>query len=79
MKNNVIDLVGWYGVCAILTAYILATFSFMDIHGYTYQLLNITGAAAIIIEAGSKRDYQPVVLNSVWALVALIAILRSVF
>jgi len=67
---------GWYGVMAILIAYGLLSFKVINADGLVYQLLNLTGAAGIIIETAAKKDMQPVVLNIVWAAVALIAIIR---
>jgi hypothetical protein len=43
-----------------------------------HQLLNLTGSIGIVVSAISKKDYQPVVLNVVWGLVALISLLSLV-
>lgn len=77
MKTKVISYFGWYGVVAILAAYALVSFNVLATKSYAYQLLNLTGALGIILEAASKKDKQPVVLNAVWAIVALIAIIQS--
>lgn len=76
MKPKIIDLVGWFGVLAILLAYALVSFSALRVKSYPYQILNLLGAVGLIMEAASKRDKQPVALNAVWALVALIAIFQ---
>ena len=78
MKRSAVSLAGWYGVLAILLAYALISFGAVGAHSLTYQLLNLTGAGAIIIEAYSKRDYQPTILNLVWLVVAAIAIIQIV-
>jgi hypothetical protein len=75
LKSEV-SLIGWYGVLAILLAYALVTFSVVNPHNYPYQLLNLTGAISLVIEAYSKRDYQPATLNVVWSIIALIAIIQ---
>jgi hypothetical protein len=72
------DLIGWYGVMAILLAYTLLSFKALTPDSLPYQLLNLTGALGIMFEAYSKKDTQPVVLNIVWAFVALLAICRIV-
>ena len=74
MKKKAVNYIGWYGVLAILLAYLLLSLSVLTSKQLSYQLLNLTGAIAIIIEAWSKKDRQPVALNLVWALIALIAI-----
>ncbi len=68
------NIIGWYGVLAILVAYTLLSFKLIGSNTLIYQLLNLTGAAGLIIEAASKKDTQPVVLNIVWAAVAVVAI-----
>lgn len=76
MKQAAISLFGWYGVLAILGAYMLLNFEVVTARSYAYQILNLTGALGIICEAVSKKDTQPVVLNAVWAAVALVAIIQ---
>jgi len=76
VQRAVVEGVGWYGVVAILAAYALVSFKFVEPHGLIYQLLNLSGALGIIIEAYSKKDYQPVVLNIVWLAIAIIALAR---
>ena len=76
MKKIYADIVGWYGVGAILAAYTLATFGILLFGGLWYQLLNLTGSLGIVIVAMTKKDRQPAVLNIVWAAIALIALLR---
>lgn len=78
MKQKIIEALGWYGVLAILAAYALVTFTVIQAKSYPYQLLNLTGALGLVIEATSKRDQQPAALNIVWAVIALIAIIQLI-
>lgn len=71
-------MVGWYGVLAIIGAYALVSFGLVGSHSLGYQLLNLTGAAAILTEAYSKKDYQPVVLNILWSLIAVVALAQII-
>jgi hypothetical protein len=41
-----------------------------------FQVLNGTGAIGIVIISLHKKAYQPAVLNIIWTLVALIAIIN---
>ena len=75
MKKYV-NIFGWYGVLAILTAYLLLSLSVIKSDTLSYQLLNLSGAIGLIIEARSKKDTQPVVLNIVWAAIALVAVCK---
>jgi len=78
VKHKAENYIGWYGVLAILLAYLLISFNVLASKSLGYQLLNLTGAGGIIIEAMSKKDTQPVVLNVVWAIIALLAIGRLI-
>lgn len=76
MTHRLVQFAGWYGVVAIILAYMLNSFSVLDSHSLAYQLLNLSGALGIICEAASKKDAQPVVLNIVWSAIALVAIIN---
>jgi hypothetical protein len=76
MDKHLISVVGWYGVAAIVGAYILVSLGAVPAKGLTYQILNLTGAIGIVIEAAAKKDRQPMVLNAVWALIAAAAIIQ---
>jgi len=77
--KNIFKFLGWYGVLAILAAYILLNLSFFDAKNIFYQLLNFTGALAIVFSSLRKRDYPPVVLNLIWALVAFWILIKIIF
>lgn len=74
--KKAIPYIGWYGVLAILLAYMLVSFNVVVAKSYTYQLLNLTGAIGIVTVALSKKDNQPAVLNIVWAIIAAIVIVQ---
>jgi len=73
-----VEILGWYGVIAIITAYIIVGFGLASPLSRTYILLNITGSAGLIIETLYKKDYQPAIINVIWFLVALISIFRLI-
>lgn len=72
------EILGWYGVVAIIAAYIAVSFNFMSAHGLSYQLLNGSGALAMVVDGYYQKDYQPLVLNVVWALIACIALIKFI-
>jgi len=76
MKARLIEILGWYGVLAILAAYGLVSFEIISAKGYIYQVLNLTGALSIAAETISKKDKQPAALNLAWAVIALFAIIH---
>lgn len=75
--KTVAETLGWYGVIAILTAYAATNLGWLDTTSLLYQVLNITGAAGILIDAYRQKNYQPVVLNAIWMLIAFYAIIQS--
>lgn len=78
MQKQLIAILGWYGVVAIVGAYALVSDNIMSPTSVTYQLLNLTGAIGIIVESVAKRDKQPAVLNIFWALIALAGIIKTI-
>lgn len=76
IRKKVTNVLGWTGVILILAAYILNTFHVLDAGSLWYHLLNVAGALGIVIETSAKKDWEPAVLNIVWGIVALIALLR---
>ena len=78
VRVRIVELVGWYGVLAILAAFAMNSFAILSSQSFAYQLLNLTGALGIIISSLAKKDYQPVFLNIVWLIVAGIVLIKVV-
>ncbi len=74
--HRVVEWFGWVGVAAIFSAYAGLNFGWLAAEALTYQLLNLIGGLLILIDAWVDRNYQPVALNALWTLIALIAITR---
>ncbi|MFA6445628.1 MAG: hypothetical protein WCW14_00035 [Candidatus Paceibacterota bacterium] len=79
MKNKITEILGWYGVVAILLAYGFSNMDILSVHSPIYQILNLTGALGIVVDALDDKDYQPAVLNVIWAGIAIIALFRVFF
>lgn len=76
MSKKWIEFIGWYGVVAILLAYLLNSLNIINTSNILYSILNLTGALGIMIDAWKQKNYQPVVLNLIWALIAFISMLK---
>ena len=74
-----IEIFGWYGTVAIVAAYALVSFSILQPTSIWYQLLNGTGAVGIVVDAFYKKDYQPGILNLIWTVIAIVAIVKIFF
>jgi len=79
MRKKLIEIVGWYGTVAIVGAYALNSFSIVKTQDFWYQLLNLTGAIGIVVISFYKKGYQPGVLNIIWTIIALVAIIKILF
>jgi hypothetical protein len=77
-QRSITEIIGWYGFAAILGAYAASNLGWMAFGSVPYQLLNLTGAVALFIDAWPDRNWQVVALNSVWAAVAIISLFRWV-
>ena len=77
--KNISAILGWYGVVAILLAYALSSFSIISNQNVWYHILNGTGALGIVIDTYADRDFQPMTLNIVWAIIACIALVKILY
>ena len=59
------------GAILILVAFALAQFRGLDRHGSPYLVLNVVGAALLTVSAATHRQWGFLLLQGVWALVAL--------
>ncbi len=71
-----VEIFGWIGAVLILLAFALSNFGILSQTNFSYQILNILGAIGIVYHSLTKKDYQPAVLNIIWALVAVLAIIK---
>lgn len=69
-----IDILGWVGSVEVIAAYGLNSYQVIKSDSLTFQLLNLTGAIFLIINSVYKEVYQFTFINSVWCVIALIAI-----
>jgi hypothetical protein len=76
-KKIVEEAIGWFGTVAILGAYALLSFNLLSPQMIIYQVLNCTGALGIVYISLRKKAYQPGVLNMIWSIIALTAIVRQ--
>jgi multidrug transporter EmrE-like cation transporter len=80
MKDNkFIEWYGWCGMILIILAYVLVSFYVIEVSNVWYQILNGVGALGIVLVSFYKKNYQPAVLNIIWTVVAVIAILKIFF
>jgi hypothetical protein len=71
---NLSEVVGWYGMLAIIGAYGLVSFEAVGADSIIYQGLNFSGALGLLWIAFRKNVTQLVVLNTFWALIAVLSL-----
>ena len=77
MNRKIIEeIIGWYGTAVIVSAYALLSFGVLASDSSIYQLLNASGAIGIVYISFKKKAYQPGVLNIIWTIIAVVAIIR---
>lgn len=74
----VVEILGWYGLIAIVVAYATVSLSLASPNSYAYQFLNLSGAVGLGLVAFVKKAYQNGVLNIVWGAIAVVALIRLI-
>ena len=69
-----IDIAGWIGVIALLIAYGLVSTKRIEGDAVIYQLLNLAGAALLIVNSFYYGAYPSVVINVIWIGIAIFAL-----
>lgn len=76
---SLIDWIGFLGVAQILLAYILNIAGKIETNSIIFILLNLLGAALACL-ASILMQYIPfIILEGVWTLVSLIALIKHYF
>jgi hypothetical protein len=70
----VINILGWIGSIAVVAAYGLNSYQKIKSDSIAFQVLNLTGAIFLIINSIYKQAYPFTFINSVWSVIAIVAI-----
>ena len=76
MNNFLVDAAGWIGVAALLVAYVLVSTKKLAGDSTVYQLLNLLGAALLIVNSFYYGAYPSVSINVVWIGIAVLTLAR---
>jgi hypothetical protein len=71
-----ITAMGWIGSVAVIAAYALNSLQKIKSDSLVFQVLNLTGAVLLIINSIYKEAYPFTFINSVWAIIAVSALIR---
>lgn len=75
--NLIIDILGWVGAVALLSAYGLVSMKKLEGDSIPYQLLNLAGGLFLIVNTVYYGAYPSSGVNLVWSLIAILALSRK--
>lgn len=70
------EIVGWYGMLAILSAYALSSYEVLPAKSPVLAALNLSGGLGVAWVCWRKRTWQAFWLETIWSLVAIGALVR---
>jgi hypothetical protein len=66
------------GSLCVLVPFVLAQFGLLDSRSVAYAGLNLVGSTVLSVQAAQDRQWGFLLLEGVWALVSLLALVRAV-
>jgi hypothetical protein len=71
-----LELTGWIGAAAILVGYLSVSMGWLR-PGRRFQLANLVGSCAFIVNGAFHEAWPSVVTNVAWFLISVVALLRT--
>ncbi|MEU4403504.1 hypothetical protein AB0F88_03200 [Streptosporangium sp. NPDC023963] len=71
-----VNLLGWAGAALMLYGYAMVSMSRMSGDGLPYQVINLAGAVALMVNTAYLAAWPSAILNVVWGVIGLVAIGR---
>ena len=73
-----VSMLGWIGSLLVIGAYGLNSYQKIKSDSLIFQLMNLVGGILLIINSMYKEAYPFTFINTVWVLIAILAIFRIV-
>ena len=77
MTGVLADAAGWAGAVGLLAAYALLSTGRLTERGRLFQVLNLLGAAGLLMNGVYHGAWPSVGVNAVWLLIGALALLRA--
>ena len=74
--DALITTIGWIGSLEVIAAYALNSLQKIKSDSLLFQGLNLTGSIFLIINSVYKEAYPFTFINSVWAIIAIVALFK---
>ena len=78
-KDAIFEVVGWAGALLIVLGFALNSFGIIANDSMAYQLLNLVGASAVVAISIYRKVLQTATLNMLWAIIAMVGVVRLLF
>lgn len=72
-----VNVVGWTGMALLISAYGLVTAGRIHGTGLPFQLMNLVGGAALMVNSAYYGAWPSAVLNVVWVGIGIVGLVRS--
>ena len=76
--TSYINIVGWIGSAAVVSAYALISLNKLNSRSRAYQVLNLVGSLGLVVNTAYYRAYPSTFVNIVWLVIAALALVRIV-
>lgn len=73
----IFEVIGWIGAILFILSYYLLSRGIWKQNEPKYHLANLSGSICLIVNAIHFRDTANILVNAVWAAIALMAIYNS--
>lgn len=78
-RSKITKLCGWYGIAALIVAYLLVSFNIIIAGSYAFQTLSLSGNIGLFIDAKSKKIAELEILSLFWIAMNAAMIVRLLF
>ena len=75
-RKIILEAVGWAGAVASLSAVSLFSLNIIGCQSVLYLFLNIIGCLFLILYAFCKKAHASWVLNSIWLMITIVALVK---
>lgn len=73
-----IDIIGWIGSIEVILAYGLNSYQKINSNSLTFQILNLTGGAFLIVNTVYYGAFPSAFINVIWVMIAVPAIYQII-
>jgi hypothetical protein len=72
-----VEVIGWVAAALILGSYALLSTGQLRARSFTYQLMNVVGAAGFVVNSGWNGALPSAAMNVIWMGIGVYAVLQQ--